>query len=198
MPSAAARPRAPSIAVTPTTRPAFAFPNTYSSNRRYLQDQRRSPFPILGRTAWFVIALTPADYQLFINDTVARGHNAIEMHVINHDPRGRHPPRNGQGELPLSGELDGAEWSGALSYSDIATDAPDFTTPNPAYWCFVDAFLDYCESSGILVCLLPRTWVMPVASRVGCRRWLRMDHLSCEPTANGSLPDLHTGRTLFG
>ena len=27
----------------------------------------------------------------------------------------------------------------------------NFTTPNPAYWRFVDSFLDYCESSGILV-----------------------------------------------
>lgn len=31
----------------------------------------------------------------------------------------------------------------------------DFTTPNPAYWRFVDTFLNYCESSGILVFLFP-------------------------------------------
>jgi hypothetical protein len=148
-------PSASSAAVTPATRPASTFPLTYSSNRRYLQDQRGAPFPILGRTAWFVLALAPSDYQLFINDSVARGYNAIEMHVLNHDPRGKHPPRNGLGDLPFLKRLDGADWSGALSYSTIGTDAPDFTTPNPAYWHFVDAFLSHCESSGILVFLFP-------------------------------------------
>ena len=34
------------------------------------------------------------DYRTFIDDTAARGYNAIELHVINHDPRGNHPPFN--------------------------------------------------------------------------------------------------------
>src|SRR5690349_3122752 len=68
------------------------FPVVVSSNRRYLQDQKGMPFPILGRTAWFVTSLSETDYRMFIDDTVAKGFNAIEFHVINHDPRGNRPP----------------------------------------------------------------------------------------------------------
>jgi Protein of unknown function (DUF4038)/Putative collagen-binding domain of a collagenase len=129
---------------------AIAFPVKYSADHRYLVDQSGAPFPIMGRTAWFVTSLTVADYHTFIDDTAARGYSAIELHVINHDPRGNHPPFNGNGDAPFLNRLDGTSWDGALSNS-----APDFTTPNEAYWSFVDAFLAYCESRGLLVFMFP-------------------------------------------
>jgi len=98
--------------------------------------------------------LSPADQELFIADTLARGYNAVEMHVINHDPRGRHPPRNANDDLPFLKRLDGSTWDGELNFARVS-DAPDFTTPNPAYWELVDEFLDYCNSNGILVLLFP-------------------------------------------
>src|SRR4029078_11583573 len=84
---------------------APAFPIKYSPNARYLVDQAGVPFPILGRTAWFVVSLPTADYQSFIDDTAARGYTAIEMHVLDHDPRGNNPPHNGNGDLTLFGRL---------------------------------------------------------------------------------------------
>ena len=75
--------------------------------------------------------------------------------MVNHDPRGNHPPFNGNGDLPFLNRLDGATWDGSLSYGNINNEAPDFSSPNEAYWSFVDAFLSYCESKEILVFLFP-------------------------------------------
>ena len=134
---------------------APVFPVKYSADHRYLVDQNGVPFPILGRTSWFITSLSVADYQTFIDDTVARGHNAIEFHVLCHDPRGNHPPFSGNGDAPFLKRLDGANWSGALTYGTITNEAPNFTTPNPAYWSHVDSVLAYAESKGILVFMFP-------------------------------------------
>lgn len=133
------------------------FPVDLSSDRRYLVDQQGEPFPILGRTAWFITALSESSYQTFIDDTVAKGFNAIEFHVVNHSPLGESPPFNGRGELPFLKQLDGNAWSGTLYpyYSDIDLEAPDVTTPNEPYWQFVDALLAYAESKGVLCFMFP-------------------------------------------
>ena len=155
---------------------APAFPVKYSADKRYLVDQAGTPFPILGRTAWFVVSVPVTDYKTFIDDTVARGYTAIEFHVINHDPRGNRPPLNGNGDAPFLKRLNGTAWDGTLSYGNINTDAPDFTTPNEAYWSFVDGLLAYCESKGVLAFMFP--------AYVGCsggdQGWMQ------EMVANGS------------
>ena len=129
---------------------APVFPVKYSANNRYLVDQNGTPFPIMGRTAWCLTALSAGDSHTFIDDTAARGYSAVELQAVTHDPRGDNPPFNGNGDLPFLKRLDGTAWNGSLSGS-----APDFTTPNEAYWSFVDGFLSYCESKGILVFLFP-------------------------------------------
>ena len=85
------------------------FPLKKSANSRYLVDQNNKPFPILGRTAWFVTSLSVNDYKTFISNTVSHGYNSIEFHVINHDPRGNHPPFSGNGEKPFLKRLDGSD-----------------------------------------------------------------------------------------
>jgi hypothetical protein len=134
---------------------APVFPVKYSADSRYLTDQNGAPFPILGRTSWFVVSLTTTDYRIYVDDTATRGYNSIEFHVINHDPRGAHPPFDGNGNAPFLKRIDGAAWNGSLTYGNINTDAPDFTAPNEAYWSFVDSFLAYCDSKGILVFMFP-------------------------------------------
>ena len=131
------------------------FPLKQSANSRYLVDQNNTPFPILGRTAWFVISLSVSDYKTFISNTVSHGYNSIEMHVIDHDPKGNHPPFNGNGDIPFLKRLDGSDWDGSLVYTDPATQAPDLTTPNEKYWHYVDDFLSYCESRGVQVFFFP-------------------------------------------
>jgi hypothetical protein len=124
-----------------------------SANARTLVSPSGAAFPILGRSSWFVISLAAADYQTYMNDTVSRGYNSIEMIALTHDSRANHPPRNGNNDLPFLKQLDGAAWSGTLGSS--STSAPDFTTPNEAYWAYLDTFLAYCESRGVLVFMFP-------------------------------------------
>ena len=131
------------------------FPLKVSPNNRYLVDQKNKPFPILGRTSWFVISLPLKVYQAYINSSVSLGYNSIEMHVLNHDPRGNNPPFNGNGDLPFLKRLDGSPWTGSLVYTDKNTEAPDMTTPNEKYWSYVDSFLSFCESKGVMVFFFP-------------------------------------------
>src|SRR5262249_24988501 len=49
------------------------FPVKHSADKRYLVDQNGVPFPILGRTAWFVTSLPPDEWRTFIDDSVGRG-----------------------------------------------------------------------------------------------------------------------------
>jgi hypothetical protein len=144
------------LAILPTGSISSApvFPVRHSVDQRHLVDRYGRPFPIMGRTAWFVTSLPVADYRAFVDDTAARGYTAIELHVINHDPRGNHPPFNGDDEAPFLKTIDGGSWSGSLTWGDPGQ-APDFTTPNPAYWSFVDSLLAYCESRGLLVFMFP-------------------------------------------
>jgi len=99
------------------------FPVKYSANRRYLVDQNGTPFPIMGRTAWFIVSLSADDYHIFLDDTVSRGYNAIELQVLDHDPRGKKPPFNGDGDRPFLNRLNGTIWNGSLSYGNTNHDA---------------------------------------------------------------------------
>jgi len=131
-----------------------AFPVKISNDKRYLVDQNNTPFPILGRTAWFIISQPENGYKQFLDNTLAHGHNAIEMAVITHWPMGDHAPFNGNGDMPFLKRLNGDSWDGKLTY-DSVTKSPDLLTPNEKYWKFVDDFLSYCELKGILVFMFP-------------------------------------------
>lgn len=136
-------------------RAQVVFPLKISSDKRYLIDQENKPFPILGRTAWFIISQPESGYKKFLDNCIAHGHNAIEMAVITHWPMGNHAPFNGNGDRPFLKRLNGNNWDGKLIYNSIKTEAPDLGTPNEMYWAFVDNFLAYCESKGILVFMFP-------------------------------------------
>ncbi len=138
-----------------TAKGQYVFPLKNSSNNRYLVDQTNKPFPILGRTAWFIISQTEEGYKKFIENTIEHGYNSIEMHVLNHDPRGNHPPFNGNGDAPFLKCLNSSSWNGNLFYTNANAEAPDFVFPNEKYWQFVDEFLSYCEAKGILVFMFP-------------------------------------------
>lgn len=131
------------------------FPLRISDDKRYLVDQQKKPFPILGRTAWFIISQPEKGYQQFIENTLSLGYNAIEFAVITHWPTGNHAPFNGEGEMPFLKRLNGSDWDGKLVYNSLSVEAPDFTTPNEKYWRFVDNFLAYCEEKEILVFMFP-------------------------------------------
>ena len=68
---------------------------------------------------------------------------------------GNNAPFNGEGEVPFLKRLDGSLWRGSLKYDSLQIEAPDLTTPNEKYWRYVDEFLSYCESEGLLVLMFP-------------------------------------------
>ena len=131
------------------------FPLRVSDDKRYLVDNLNKPFPILGRTAWFIISQPEDGYKKFIANTLEHGHNAIEFAVITHWPTGNNAPFNGEGELPFLKTLTGSKWNGQLKYNSFTSEAPDFNTPNEKYWLYVDKFLSYCEQQGLLVFMFP-------------------------------------------
>ncbi|MBL7697118.1 MAG: DUF4038 domain-containing protein [Chitinophagaceae bacterium] len=133
----------------------YAYPIKHSTNGRYLVDQNDKPFPILGRTAWFVMSQPTAKYRKFIDNTVSHGYNSIEMSVLTHDARAEHPPFNGNGYAPFLKTLGGADWNGSLIYTDTAKQAPDITTPNEPFWRHIDSLLDYCMMKNVMVFLFP-------------------------------------------
>jgi hypothetical protein len=157
--------------------PNPAFPVVPSADKRSLQDQNGTPFPILGRTAWFITSLAPGDYQTFLDDTAAKGYNAIELMVITHYAKGNQPPFGANGTLlPFTKRLDGSNWTGALTYTNINNEAPDFSLPNEAFWAHVDGLLAYAESKGILCFMFPAY----VGFQGGDQGWM------AEMTANGA------------
>jgi hypothetical protein len=154
---------------------AAAFPLTAAANARYLVDRQGRPFPILGRAEWFLPSLSPADRRVVLDDTLARGYNSIEALALTHDPRGGRPGHDGAGNLPFLRRLDAQPWDGALTYSTPAQEAPDFATPNPAYWDFIDSMLADAQARGILVLWFPAY----VGYRGGEQGWMQ------EIVANG-------------
>ena len=132
-----------------------AFPLKISNDKRYLVDQNNKPFPILGRTAWFLVSQSEDGYKTFLDNTIKHGFNSIEISVIMHWPMGNHAPFNADGEAPFTKRLDGTPWKGNLVYDTISKQSPDLLTPNEKYWSLVDKLLGYCESKGIAVFMFP-------------------------------------------
>lgn len=152
---------------------APVFPLRASTNGRYLLDQNGAPFPILGDSGWEASHnLTPAEQATYLNDRVSRGFNAVFQQAIDTKFNLNRPPRDIVGNLPFSKRVDGASYTGSPNgnttesglgsarfapdpYTKIEAEAPDFTTPNEAYFARLDAYLSLCASKGVLVLLWP-------------------------------------------
>ena len=132
-------------AITPSI-----FPLATSANSRYLVTAGGTPFPILARAYWGIIGLSPANYQAAIADLLAKGFNALEFRAPNASQQDNFAPLDGASNLPFTTKIGGGSYTGAF------TEDPDFTTPNEAYWVFLDTFLAYCETQGVAVLWFPK------------------------------------------
>lgn len=135
--------------------PSTVFPLSVSSDSRTFKQVNGTPFPILNFASWYVLSRNVSEYQAVVQDNIAKGFNAMEVKFIGHDPGSNNVPFAGNGAAPFLKTLSGANWTGSLTYSNINNDAPDFTTPNETYWSFVDGFIDYCATNGVLVLGFP-------------------------------------------
>ncbi len=131
------------------------FPLHNSADNHYLVTNSGAPFPVLGRTAWFLTSISSTAQHQFIDDSIAKGYSAFEFHVINHDSAGNNAPYGGNGSLPFLKTLDGSNWDGFLTSNCYPECAPDLTTPNEAYWTVVDDLLSYAKTNGVLALMFP-------------------------------------------
>jgi hypothetical protein len=148
------------LAVTMFAAEPSLFPVRPSDNARHLVDSAGNPFPLLGRSSWFMANLSMDDIRLYLDDCAARGVNTVEFAMIGHDPRGRHVPFNHAGDAPFLRRLDGKAWDGTLwtperPYADPVAESPDFTTPNEAYWSALDKVFALCAERGFLTLVFP-------------------------------------------
>jgi len=121
-------------------RPA-PFPLRASANGRYLVDTSGTPTLLRCDEAWDAITqLSIAEVRQYLDDRKARGFNAVLVELIE-SYFSQSPPANANGDIPFTGTIGGT--------------TPDFTTPNPAYWSFVDSFVTEARLRGISVMAAP-------------------------------------------
>src|SRR5262245_48939259 len=102
-----------------------------------------------------------------------KGFNAIEFRAPNGSQQDCCLPRDGAGNLPFLNKIGGGAYTGSFS------ETPDFTTPNEAYWSYLDTFIDYCASQGIAVLWFPAYIGYDSDSEGGATSWLRMVRPRC-------------------
>jgi hypothetical protein len=135
----------------PPATAAGVFPLLADGGGRHLvQANGSTPFPLLVRTLWSINGLNATDYQALIDNTASHGFTALEL-ALNHFPASPNHPFTSGGDAPFSLRLDAGTWSGATTYGNPATDAPDFSTPKEAFWAVIDGIMDYAKSKKLAV-----------------------------------------------
>lgn len=116
------------------------FPLSVSSNGRYFVDRFGAPFLIKGDSAnGIVLAATSADVDLYLANRAKRGRNAIQFHGVNvWDPG-------------LSWHYGTQTLTALQTGTEPFATSGDFTsTPNAAYWNWVELIITKAEALGML------------------------------------------------
>jgi hypothetical protein len=114
------------------------FPLKPSKNRRYLVDQRNTPFLVVGDSPQAMIGnLSVRDAASFIADRKAAGFNALWVNLLCATYTGCRD--------------DGTTFDGIAPF----TTPGDLSTPNPAYFARADAIIRLAAKAGIAVFLNP-------------------------------------------
>jgi hypothetical protein len=107
-----------------------------SSSRRYLVDQKDTPFLVVGDSPWSLIAqLDEQDIEWYLKDRRSKGFNSIIVNLIEHKFC-TNPPRTRAGLAPF-------------------IKPGDFSTPNEAYFDFAHKVIEKAGEFGMVVWLAP-------------------------------------------
>jgi len=113
----------------------YSFPFYLSPDHRYLDDQNRKPYFLLGEAAWSLIAqLSKEDAVSYLDDRKSKGFNVLMVNLIEH-AFSTNPPKNYYGDSPF-------------------TDTT-FITPREDYFLHADYVITEAEKRGITIMLYP-------------------------------------------
>lgn len=119
---------------------SFRYPLRAGPDGRHLVDQRGKAFLLKGETAWLALVnLTESEQELYLADRAAKGFDAVETMLLNHDYTSSPnpaPPANRAGEQPFR-------------------KPGDFSTPDDAYFARAEAFVDRAATHGMVVLVAP-------------------------------------------
>jgi hypothetical protein len=114
------------------------YPLKVSANKRYLVDQKNTPFLVQGDSPWsLIVAADDAGVEQYLENRREKGFNAIIVNMLEHHfcP---HPPLNLAGDGPF-------------------TTPGDFSTPNEKYFAHADWVIRKAAEYGMLVVIYPFT-----------------------------------------
>lgn len=148
------------------------FPLTVSSDGRHLVQADGTPFLICADTTWSLFVDIPlASINTYLTDITGKGFNAVMGNAIEHHYTLIKPPAERGAALPFTKRLDGSSYTGSPNgtngaagtqgqftgdpYSNINTQAPDWTFPNGTYWLAVESILTACLQANVAVFVWP-------------------------------------------
>jgi hypothetical protein len=127
-----------------------AFPLKVSPNGRYLVDQSGTPFRVHGDAGWDIAQkVTLAELRAYLDDRRAKGFNTVLTYwgaAVDYVPENTTCPGSlgAGGARPFLRDAAGNPWNGAMA-------TPDFATPNPAYFAWIDTVIAEAASRNMLV-----------------------------------------------
>jgi len=145
--------------------PTPVFPLKLSSNHRYLVDQNGVPFRMQGEAAWDAsVSLSLSEWRTYLDNRKAKGFNTVLVQITNpvrYQSGSPAPASKGaSGALPFLKNASGGTWDGDPGFAGNLVgqggayhfDA-DFSTPNPAYFTWIDTLLAEAAARGVVVVL---------------------------------------------
>jgi Protein of unknown function (DUF4038)/Putative collagen-binding domain of a collagenase len=138
------------LAAPPARAQSVAFPLKVSPNGRYLVDQTGRPFRIHGDAGWDIAQkVTLAELRSYLDDRRAKGFNTILTYwgaSIDYVTENTTCPGalGAGGARPFLRDTAGNPWNGALA-------TPDFSTPNAAYFAWIDTVVAEAAQRNLLV-----------------------------------------------
>jgi hypothetical protein len=129
---------------------AYVFPLQASPNGRYLVDQNGTPFRIHGDAGWDISQkVTLVELRNYLDDRKAKGFNTVLTYwgtSVDYVTNNTTCPGalGAGGARPFLLDASGNPWDGAMA-------TPDFSTPNEAYFAWIDTVVAEAASRNMVV-----------------------------------------------
>ena len=130
---------------------APVFPLKASANGHTLVDVNNVPFRLQGDSPWdLLVTITSSDVDTYLNNRSAKGFNTLLVELVEHTryAAASPAPANRAGNRPFLSKVGGGSYTGN-------TDLADLSTPNDAYFAYVDTILAKIAAKNMVALLTP-------------------------------------------